>query len=162
MTVQPARQLRPISQVVREAAEEWGFDPLVLQAIVETESSGRPHAYRFEPGFWLKYLRDNVAYAGCEPGRVSASYGLMQVMYPTAVDLGFEGEPEELFAPAVGLEWGCRALARFLRWAQGDIWVAVAAYNGGWGGRSKDAPLRYQARVREKYAALLARRSQGE
>lgn len=132
-------------------AERHGLDPDLVHAICLVESAGRTHAYRAEPQFWDRYLRDNPAYDGANPARVSASYGLMQVMYPTAVDHGYPitDPPEYLFVPLIGLEWGCRVLDGCLRWARHDVPAALAAYNGG---KTRDnapgvSPKRNQAYV---------------
>lgn len=143
-------------------------------ALVEQESNGglNPRTlehdprqlYRYEAGYWRKYLATNKAYAppeGAESGpafelwkrRVSASYGLCQVMYGTARDLGFPPEwpPEELLKPMSGLAYGAKYLRRCLR--GGVPWrVAWLNYNGG--GRPAYAD-EVEARV-PRFEALLA------
>lgn len=116
------------------AAIIFGLQPSLVEAVCWQESSSRTSAYRYEPLFWARYLTRKPEYATLNPARVSASYGLMQIMFPVARELGFMGEPEELFAPAIGLEWGCRKLAHEIAWAKGDLEQALAAYNGGRGG----------------------------
>lgn len=115
------------------AAETYRLDPELVIAVCMQESSGRTHAYRYEPGFWMRYLNGKPEWDGMIPQRVSASYGLMQVLYVVARELGFprQDPPEYLFVPAVGLEYGCRALRDRLGWAKGDAPAALAAYNGG-------------------------------
>ncbi len=129
---------------IAQAAADYGLDPRVVEAVVAVESSGRTHAYRFEAGFWAKYLANHPDFRNAVPERVSASYGLMQVMYPVARELGFPGEPEMLFIPATGLAYGCRKLASLLKWAEGDLVRALCAYNGGKGNNQR-APYRNQA-----------------
>lgn len=126
------------SDLIQQIAATHRLDPRVVEAIVLQESSGHTDAFRFEPKFWDRYLSKLVLYRGKVPRRVSSSYGLMQIMYPTAWDRGFRGEPEELFIPHVGLEWGCRHLAYLQAWASmfpGTPRVllasTLAAYNGG-------------------------------
>ena len=117
---------------IERIAEIHGLDPDMVEAIVRIESSGFTHAYRYEPDFWRRYLADNPDYKDRNPRRVSASYGLMQIMYPTARERGFSGEPELLFVPVIGLKWGCRHLAwlaRLLGYPR-----AIGAWNGGVGG----------------------------
>lgn len=121
---------RPLIEV---AAAEYGLDANLVEAVVRKESSGLTHAYRYEAGFFDRYLADDPAYAGGNPRRVSASYGLMQIMYPTACERGFGKEPEYLFVPSIGLEWGCRQLKYLIAYVAGDIDRALAAYNGGLG-----------------------------
>ena len=108
-------------------------DPAAVYALIWVESRGRADAYRYEPDFLDRYLRgkpdwkDNP-YLG-QPKRVSASYGPMQVMYPTAWELGYRGEPEGLHG-RTGLEYGIRYYRRKLE-LYGDPADAAAAYNAG-------------------------------
>lgn len=141
------------------------LDPDLVTAVCLIESSGRTSAYRAEPQFWLRYMAAKVEWEGENPDRVSASYGLMQVLYVVARELGYPRTepPEGLFVPVVGLEYGCRALAERLAWAKGDIPAALAAYNGG---KSKDnAPgvtvKRNQAYADRGLAMLAAVRAGG-
>jgi soluble lytic murein transglycosylase-like protein len=89
---------------------------------------------------------------GANPRRVSASYGLMQVMLPVAVELGYVGEPEGLFVPSVALDMGCMKLAELLKWSGGNVDQALAAYNGGKGNWNAPRPQQYVTKVK---AALL-------
>lgn len=116
-----------------DAAQRHRLDGERVIAVVLTESYGNHYAYRYEPQFWFRYLVDKPDYKDDVPARVSASYGLMQVMFPTARDFGFPRDwpPERLFEPAISLEYGCRVLAERLAWAKGDWEAAFASYNGG-------------------------------
>lgn len=139
---------------IAKAAAAHGLDPRVVEAVVAVESSGRTSAYRYEAGFWSKYLANHPDYRGAVPERVSASYGLMQVMYPVAREMGFLfADPELLFVPTTGLEYGCRKLASLLTWAEGDLVQALSAYNGGRGGNAKP-PFRNEAYARRVLEAL--------
>jgi hypothetical protein len=115
-------------------AERHDLPPNQIEAVCMVESSGLTHAYRVEPAFWDRYLKGKPEWDGSNPARVSASYGLMQVMFPTAVEHGMSRSepPEYLFVPLIGLDYGCKVLARRLHhWAQGDVSAALASYNGG-------------------------------
>lgn len=146
------------------AAAAHSLDPLLVQAVVEQESAGRFHAYRFEPGFFSKYLAKNPMYASREPREVAASFGLMQCLYTTAVEYGYAGEPWGLFDPRVSLEFGCRVLASNLAWARGltsdehtALRSALGAYNGGRKRNTPAAPLQnatYADQVLARYARL--------
>lgn len=150
---------------VQLQAERHDLDPLLVEAVCLTESSGLTTAYRFEPLFWERYLKHNPAYDGANPRRVSASYGLMQCMFPTAVEFGMTPTepPEYLFVPLIGLDYGCRVLKERLEWAKGDMESALAAYNGGkTRDNSPDArPKRNQPYV-NKVLIWLARVQAGE
>ena len=82
----------------------------------------------------------------------------MQVMYPTAVQHGFTGQPWELFAPAVSLEFGCRVLAADLKWATGHTKQAVAAYNTGRGNWTSVTGAAYASSVMARYDRIVAGR----
>lgn len=135
------------------------IDPDLVEAIVLVESSGQADAFRHEPGFWKKYLADNPRYAGKNPRRVSSSYGLMQIMYPTAVDLGFRHDPEMLFLPGVNLDYGTKYLKSLLTWADGNVERAVRAYNGGKGGANKPITAPYWRKVQKALAQIKAERA---
>lgn len=115
------------------AAKEHGIDPDLLEAVVLTESSGKADAFRFEPAYYDRYLKGKPEWAGKIPRRVASSYGLCQVMYPTALQYGLNPhyEPEMLFLPQINLDMGAaildRLLARFSRHTE----KALQAYNGG-------------------------------
>lgn len=129
---------------IEAIAAQFHLEPDLVEAVVLTESSGKTHAYRFEPGFWQRYLKGKPQYDGANPERVSSSYGLMQVMYPVAREMGFhEDAPEYLFVPTVGLLWGCKKLRSLLDWAKQNVNQALAAYNGGKGG-NETPPYRNQ------------------
>lgn len=155
------------------AAMKHKLDPVLVEAIVVKESNGNADAFRFEPAFWNRYLKPNKLYVGKNPRRVSSSYGLLQIMYPVAVERGYPPDlhPELLFVPETALDYGCRQLRYLIDWA--DEWPdlpeavrlasAVAAYNGGKGGnRPTDQPNRnanYAKGVMANYAILLSERA---
>lgn len=133
---------------IEAAAAKHGLQADLIEAQVLVESAGLTDAFRYEPQFWKAYLMNKPEYQAANPRRVSSSYGLMQCMYVVAKELGFTGEPELLFVPTVGLEWGCAKLAELLDWARAvnpgapmevRVRSALAAYNGGKGGNAPDA-----------------------
>jgi soluble lytic murein transglycosylase-like protein len=149
----------PYRALIESTAKGHGLDPNLVEAIVIAESSGQTDAFRFEPAFFDRYLKHHPTHAQANPRRVSSSYGLMQVMFTTAQQYGFFDEPEELFKPSVGLQFGCLHLRRLLRWAEGDTRKALAAYNGGQGNASGAAPQRYASKVLKLYATVQAAHS---
>ncbi len=140
--------------LIEAAALRHSLNPDIVEAVVLVESSDNPRAYRYEPGFWTKYLEDDPAWNGSNPRVVSASYGLCQVLYPVAVEHGLVGAAVQLYQPACGLEYGCRHLSYQYRWAHGDIKSALAAYNGG---RVKNEPGRVPLRNEKYMRKVLAR-----
>lgn len=122
-------RLRPL--LVRTASR-YALDPALVEAMVIHESSGVTSAIRYESAFWAKYMAADPRFLGADPKRVSSSYGLMQVMYVVALEVGFTfGDPEYLFVPEIGLDTGCKKFRQLLDWAQGVEAQALAAYNGG-------------------------------
>ena len=121
-------------------AERANIDPILVTAVVLTESNGKAHAYRYEDGYYHAYIEHNTKYKDMSKDRISASYGLMQIMFLTAVDYGFpiHSAPEELFLPATNLIYGCKILRSLLTWAGGDVNKALCAYNGGRGATARE------------------------
>lgn len=124
------------------------LSPELLEAQVLVESSGRTDAFRFEPGILAQIHAGKLkpAHLPAHPvdRRIASSYGLLQVLFVTACDYGFTGEPEELFVPATGLEYGARHLAHLLERCGGDYLMAFAQYNGGLTGNTMP-PFRNQS-----------------
>ncbi len=148
---------RPLIEQVLTLHPVPGLTANVVEAMVRTESSGKEKAYRFEPLYWEKYCAKHPVFGKGEPKRIAASYGLMQVMYPTAHALGFRGEPEDLFAPQQSLLYGVRVMADNLRWSKGQLDAALAAYNGGKTKSNLKPPYRngyYVAKVKKHLAAI--------
>lgn len=97
------RQL-PHGARILAAAERRGADPLLVAAVVETESS---------------FDEEAVSPRG--------AVGLMQVMPRTAKQFGIA----EVRDPARNLDAGACYLAHLLRRYDGDLVLALAAYNAG-------------------------------
>lgn len=96
-----------------------------------------------------------------KPGLVGrgATYGLMQIKYPTARGMGFAGKPKDLFDPATNLEWGMRYLAGARRIAKGSICGTVLRYQGGhYASRMTRAASVYCGKVRRFMAEAAPRR----
>lgn len=138
--------------LIRAGAAAHGLEPALVAAVIEQESNGglNPRSgahdprqlYRYEPGFWSRYLAGKPAWAPPRgvavdtwARRVSSSYGLMQVMYPTAREHGLPAppvaEPESLLQPTLGITLGAKILAAFLRRSSGDWTAALLRWNGG-------------------------------
>jgi soluble lytic murein transglycosylase-like protein len=139
------------SAEVQIAAGRFGLEPDLVRAVISKESSGKTHAYRFEASV-AEWFRSNPKAAGLIPARYAASYGLMQILYATATDYGFSAEPEYLFVPRIGLEFGCMHLAALVKWAKNDLAKALAAYNGGKGNADRAIPRAYAADVLRRLA----------
>jgi soluble lytic murein transglycosylase len=105
---------RPYSATVQAAAAEFDVDPLLIWAIMRQES-------RFDP--------DALSYVGAR--------GLMQVMPSTqdwiADQVGEDIPPGDGFTPQASIRMGAWFLRFLLDHFDGDLELAIAAYNGGAG-----------------------------
>lgn len=158
---------------VEQAAAQYRLDPDLVQAMCLVESSGNTRAYRYEPNFWLRYMAPDPKWKYAEPRTVSASYGLMQVMYLVALEFGFPpmDPPDQLYIPAIGLDYGCKVLAERMAWvakaapdvsADTRLRAALASYNGGKGGNAADHRPDRNAHYAIKVLKMLARVRAGE
>ncbi len=73
-------------QIIHNVAKKYGIDPQLIFATIMTESEGDIMAYRYEA-----HIND-------------ASYGLGQVLYSTAVGLGFTGAPQDIYRPEIAID----------------------------------------------------------
>lgn len=144
--------------VIAMNAKAVGLDPDLLEAQVIVESAGQPDAFRYEGGFYHRYIENNPSAKGKGYGPLAAcSYGLLQIMLETAIELGFTDGPWRLFEPEIGVYWGAKYLAKLNVWAEGNIDRALAAYNGGQAGNVV-VPYRnqgYVSKVRQAQKSLL-------
>lgn len=98
---------------IRAASQEHNVPEAWIRAVIQTESSWRPEAYRAEP-----QISD-------------ASYGLMQLLGRTARSLGFDGDPKLLYNPEINIDLGTKLLGQ-LRARYGDDFRRIySAYNSG-------------------------------
>ena len=120
-----------VEKLVREAAERHQVDPALVRAVIETESN------------W-------------NPGAVSrkGALGLMQLIPTTAQRFGVN----DVFSPKQNVEAGVSYLKTLLERYNGNLDLAVAAYNAGEGAvdRAHGVPSyretkNYVQRVQEAY-----------
>jgi soluble lytic murein transglycosylase-like protein len=144
----------PYLPLLKELSKEFNLEVTLLHSIMLQESGGKAHAYRFEPAYYERYLKGKPEWSDLIPARVAASYGLFQIMYPTARDYGFKGYPEELFVPEISGKIACKILQSLIQWSNGDIAQALAAYNGGKGNWRGAHPQAYASQVLARKAKL--------
>jgi hypothetical protein len=114
--------------IILQYAQQRNLDPNLVASVIWKESLGRPR----------------------ERGPAGA-VGLMGVM-------PFDWRPsaEELENPWTNLSWGTRALAHTIRDGNGDVYYALAAYNGGWGQIHLNVTRRYATDVLDHYTRAIA------
>lgn len=104
-TVQPAfEKINRYHGTIVEASQENDVDPALLYAVIQKESSGNPNV---------------ISSAGAK--------GLMQLMDETASDLGVQNS----FDPEENIQGGARYLKQMLDRFDGNLKLALAAYNAG-------------------------------
>lgn len=126
----------PYGDLLWRAGQRWGVDPLLLAAIVENESGFDPAAVS-----------------------VQGALGLMQVLPETASLYRPVADP---MIPTVNVEVGARYVASQLELFDGDLPLALAAYNAGPGNVIRFAGIppfretrRYVRRVLASYVGHL-------
>ena len=127
--------------LIEKAAADHGLPARLVAATVGVESGGNTWAFRFESGFYQRYVKPNTSIRALGPCSLdterqaqATSWGLMQVMGATARSLGFAGPfLSALCVPETGLEFGARFLAKLRdRHLALHGWPGVVcAYNAG-------------------------------
>lgn len=151
--------------LIHSVSKDLGLDPDLVEAITIKETRktingvfipSRADAFRFEPAFYDRYIKGKPEWEklGFIPRRIASSYGLMQIMFTTAYQFGFRGEPELLFVPSNSLWWGGTYLKYLLQWSGFNEHKACAAYNGGQGGWRGRDPQTYADDVLSILASL--------
>lgn len=121
-----------IIALARQTATARGLDDSLVCAVAEQESGWNPWAYRYEDGFYQKYVSPLTGLSDTERRGRAISWGLLQILGEVARELGFANTfLASLCEPAVGLEWGCRKLKRCVDLRGGDVSAALLMYNGG-------------------------------
>ena len=114
MNLQPSK-IYPYEHCFRKAAQKYDVPLTLLLALARGESDFNPRA---------------KSSASC--------YGIMQIQWPgTAGDLGFNSI-KELFEPCKNIMAGARYIKMMINRYDGDVHLAVAAYNYGPGRISKN------------------------
>lgn len=110
-----------IKRLIIKIANEEGVDSAIALAIAEQESGFNPKAHRVT--------------------KDENSYGLYQINKKSHPD--YKGE----FDPEANIRYGLRYFKGQLARAKGNVPLALAAYNGGWGGRNSSQAKGYAKEV---------------
>lgn len=121
---------RPFGDLIRTNARRYGIDPLLIVAMIEAESSFDPNAIS-----------------------VAGAVGLMQLL-PTTAELYTDGDP---FEPTVNVNAGARYMSGLLEQFDGDIPLALAAYNAGPGNVLKHEGVPPFAETRQYVERVMGR-----
>lgn len=146
-------------------AKKYHLEKALIKAMAIVESALDVRAYRHEPMFWERYLKNNDAWKDKDPKIVSSSWGLFQIMWTTAHQLGFRGTKEELCNPVINAELAAKLLRQLMDRTKSTtnevFWpldIAICRYNGGSTGNPRsDGTLRNQSyldKVKAKYWEL--------
>jgi soluble lytic murein transglycosylase-like protein len=130
-----AAVLQSLQEIIQAAAARHGVDPLLITAVIQTESQFDPRA---------------VSAKGAQ--------GLMQLMPDTARDL----QVADPFDPRENITGGTRYLRSLLDRYNGDLELSLAAYNAGPGKVRDEVPnipetKTYVSRVMGNYKGYLRR-----
>ena len=141
-------QEKRLAQGVQDFSKEYGLDPYLTLAVIRTESY---------------YNHRAVSFAGAE--------GLMQILPPTgmtlAQEMGIHFEDRKLlFHPMINIYMGTRYLSQLIHAFQGDVFLALLAYNRGPQDVQKnlqlgaEIPSHYAKEVWLHYDRLIKKRNQ--
>lgn len=136
----PPERVTQWRKIVDKWACELNISQALIFAVIQMESGGNEKAYRYEPGYYKRYIEKSLDWKflmmkhGYTPRDVAASYGLMQLMFPTAYPYKKNLTPAELYEPDTNVRIGTAYLAGLLKKYDGDKLQTLAHYNGGAGG----------------------------
>ena len=121
----------PHDALIQTVANSYSLPYDLLRVQVFVESSFDPFALRYERDFFTRYIKDKPDAKAYRFGPLAAcSFGLLQILLETAMEIGYDDRPERLFDARIGLSWGAKYLqSRFVK-VGGDYHRALVAYNG--------------------------------
>jgi len=130
----------------------------IIKALIQVESSFNPMAYRYEPKFYERYIKNKRKFLNHplyhDPRAISASYGLHQVMLTTFEEfgLGMVSDPEILYDPELNIKFGCKILRKKVN--QYGLELGILAYNSGspcGNDPSKEPNYKYLKKIAKAY-----------
>lgn len=115
-------------QIIVRYSAQRGLDPDLVAAVIWKESLGRPNAHS-----------------------PAGAVGLMMLM-----PFSWRPSAEELENPWTNVAWGTRTLVQIIGDGDGDLYYALAAYNGSWEKVDQSNTRRYAAAVLDHYTRAIA------
>jgi soluble lytic murein transglycosylase-like protein len=131
---------------IRRIGRFFYISPVVIQSLIRIESNFKPGATRYEPEFFLRYIKDSVVYPEVEWKELATSWGLMQIMGVVAREQGYSGALSNLLIPEVNLYYGVSKLSELLK-KYLKLSDAVSAYNQGNNRKKSNGEYENQAYV---------------
>jgi hypothetical protein len=130
-----------VYDITKKLAPGYSFDPILITAICEQESSYNPQAVRLENGFLVRYLSKSTL-SPIIKALFATSFGLMQCLGQSLREIGYITNPSaivntvqqlDLFLgnPAFQIEWGMKWLDQKRKHAGDDPESFLQAWNGG-------------------------------
>ncbi len=136
-------------ELITPCAQLHGLEPSLVGAFVAVESGGVADRTRYEKN-WGFYHHPTSVFAAdlgiteqTEMVAQAHSYGLLQIMGATARDMGYTSFLHGLCRPVIGLEFGCRFIAK-KKEQYPVLSDLVASYNAGTPRRGDDGRYRNQ------------------
>lgn len=125
-------------------AKKWAYntnvDAALILAVIHQESGGNPCVTRKESSYKALYgdsdkIQSIYRLTKLSVDKICTSYGLMQLMLPTAwgyISGKYQDEYviEHLLDPYNNIRYGAAHLSTLIKKCNGDIWQAVQRYNG--------------------------------
>jgi len=127
----------------------WGPDIQHRASLIAALSE----AYGFHPDFIAAVIQQES-----RDSRPVARLGAIGLMNRMPVGSVWRPSSEAILRPSANLRWGITILSYVVQQSGGDLFTALAAYNGGWQNVDSRRPREYAAAVLDSYArALLVR-----
>jgi soluble lytic murein transglycosylase-like protein len=118
--------------LAKSKAQRYQVDPAIFCGLIERESSWDPGATRYEPAFYLKYVKSIPGISLQEAHDRSTSWSYCQPMGQVLRENGFTGNFTDLMTNAdLALDWGAKILANKIRREGGNVTQGLLAWNGG-------------------------------
>lgn len=153
-----------ILQIINDKCHAYDLDNVLIQAIVQVESSFMEKAMKYEMSYTSYY--SDLYFAkffhidqNTERALQRFSYGLMQVMGGTARGYGFTGFLTDLLDPETNIEYGCKFFASLVKRYKYTN-DQIAAYNAGHVRKNQDGTYvnqKYVDKVLSAVESIMAR-----